>query len=89
MRGTLQHRYRLTPDEQALVAALPKKPYGTGRALFMASRMKGSGKQATTKLKEAAGEWTRLSEMQRSQYEQQAQQDQRRFREAIDKLFHG
>lgn len=89
IRGTLHHRYRLTADEQALVSALPKKPYVTGRALFMADRMRGSGKQATTKLKEASSEWTRLSETQRLQYEQQAQQDQRRYREAINKLFHG
>ena len=94
--GQCSHRYRnakklpspfkITEEDSRFIEEFPKPPYPNGRAVFASGKLKGLGKDVSNKLGEVSAEWTKLSEAQKHAFEQQAQQELRRYRDTLTKF---
>lgn len=82
-RGEIK-RSEIPADVKDFVKGLPAAPFMTGRAMFLASKLRGHG-NATEMLVSVNKEWERLAQQEKKIMEDRAAADQAAFQDYLKK----
>jgi hypothetical protein len=64
----LPESFKITKEDNLFIKEFPKPPYPNGRAVFASGKLKGLGKDVTSKIGEVSAGWKKLSEAHSSVY---------------------